>query len=423
MQAPENDNTNGWSAGLKFPTFSPFRGSDEYDLVIIGAGYTGLSAALTLRAEAPSLRIALVDGQQPGQGASARNSGYLVDSTLNDGHLSDTGLQSYRSKYELARLALEHVQARVEQWDIDCDWAACGKYHAGQKPEIAAKLDAFSGVLSELKLEHRRLSADELHGQLGTDYYRHGVWTAGAVMLNPAKLALGLVQQLRDVDVFGDSPVMAMDEKADGVLLTLPGGQIRAQQVILATNATLRAFGQKRTFPLYLTASLTHPIPESAWSDAPSEYGILAAQPMGATVRWTSDRRLMIRNTAQVDTVDPHRWQTLHLQGLQRRFPFVTQQMLAYTWGGYTCISGNNANVFEQASRRIFRAGCYNGGGIGLSILFGEQIGLAALGVTTDVQARIFKRPVPNWLPPQPFLGAGVRMRLARDRRAARSET
>ena len=96
MRAPHNDDSNGWSAGLNFPTHPALARDMDCDLVIVGAGYTGLSAALTLQQQAPDLRVILVDAQQPAQGASARNSGYLVDSTLNDGHLSDTGLQAYR---------------------------------------------------------------------------------------------------------------------------------------------------------------------------------------------------------------------------------------------------------------------------------------------------------------------------------------
>ncbi len=422
MRAPHNDDSNGWSAGLNFPSYPPLARDTDCDLVIVGAGYTGLSAALTLQQQAPDLRVILVDAQQPAQGASARNSGYLVDSTLNDGHLSDTGLQAYRSKYALARTALECVQQWVQRYQIECDWAECGKFHAAHQPHLASKLDQFAEVLDSLGLVHQRLKGADLAARLGTPFYQEGIWTAGAVMLNPAKLALGLLSRLSDLPIYGDTPIHALRETPGGVELQAPGGRIRARQAIVCTNATLRAFGQKRTFPLYLTASLTRPITQAEWPEAPAEYGILSAQPMGATVRWTGDRRLMIRNTAQVGGTNPEQWLGLHLAGLRKRYPFVTQDMLTHTWGGYTCISGNNANVFEQSTPRVFRAGCYNGGGIGLGILFGQQIARAALGQQTDIQRMIHQRPQPNWLPPEPALSWGVRLRLARDRRAARLE-
>ena len=70
----------------------------ECDWLIIGAGYTGLSAARKLGQFHPNSKIILVDAQVAGEGASSRNSGYLVDSTLNDGFTSNKELENYKKK-------------------------------------------------------------------------------------------------------------------------------------------------------------------------------------------------------------------------------------------------------------------------------------------------------------------------------------
>lgn len=411
------DQSNGWTADLTFPEYPSLSQDRTCDWLILGGGYTGLSAALTLRSMVPEQSVVLLDAHQPAQGASARNSGYLVDSTLNDGHLSDAGLQAYRSKYQLARRALEYVASLVDTHSIECEWNPCGKFHAAHGSEQLEKLERFSDVLSSLNLTHRLMDADALAQRLGTEYYRHAVWTDGAVMLQPGKLALGLLRALQGVDIYGDTQATRIRSAAGGVQVDTPQAVVTASRVLVCTNAGLRPLGQSRTFPLYLTASLTRP-----FEQLPDEYGLLSAQAMGATLRVTSDKRVMIRNTAQVDSLDPQRHLEWHLRGLKRRFDWIEAADIEHTWGGYTCISGNSANVFEQTDERIWSAGCYNGGGIGLGCLFGQQIALAALGQDTPEQAMIAQRPKPNWLPPEPFLGAGVRLRLARDRRLARNE-
>ncbi len=70
----------------------------ETNWLIVGAGFTGLSAARKLANIFPNETILLVDAQLAGEGASSRNSGYLVDTTLNDGFTSDTDLENYKKK-------------------------------------------------------------------------------------------------------------------------------------------------------------------------------------------------------------------------------------------------------------------------------------------------------------------------------------
>ena len=72
--------------------------NEECEWLIIGAGYTGLSAARKLGQLYPNQKILLVDAQLAGEGASSRNSGYLVDTTLNDGFSSNKELDNYKKK-------------------------------------------------------------------------------------------------------------------------------------------------------------------------------------------------------------------------------------------------------------------------------------------------------------------------------------
>ena len=94
-----NDNKCSWVNDLDLRSnIRVLEKNEECDWLIIGAGYTGLSAARKLGQLHPNQKIILVDAQLAGEGASSRNSGYLVDTTLNDGFTSNKDLENYKKK-------------------------------------------------------------------------------------------------------------------------------------------------------------------------------------------------------------------------------------------------------------------------------------------------------------------------------------
>ena len=97
-----NDNTCSWINDLTLRSNIQTISSDlDCEWLIVGAGYTGLSAARKLGQLYPNHKILLVDAQLAGEGASSRNSGYLVDSTLNDGFTSNKELDNYKKKADI----------------------------------------------------------------------------------------------------------------------------------------------------------------------------------------------------------------------------------------------------------------------------------------------------------------------------------
>ena len=161
---------------------------------------------------------------------------------------------------------------------------------------------------------------------------------------------------------------------------------------------------------------------------APKEWGVLPVRPMGATIRMTKDRRILIRNTAEVynpffmSQSDLDKRSLKHKEGIKKRFPNLPNNLIESTWSGVVSRSRNSSQIFDKIDENIFVAGCYNGSGIGVATLFGEQIAIKASKENTKEIEIIEARNKPTWLPPDPILSLGVRTRLISERFRAKSE-
>ena len=150
-----NDNSCSWINDLNSRTnIKVLKKNIESEWLIIGAGYTGLSAARKLGELYPNKQVIIIDSQLAGEGASSRNSGYLVDTTLNDGFTSNKELENYKKKADIYKLGIEAVKKFINQHQVDCDWNECGKYFASSKNQDKKMLINFSETLSKLGFEH-----------------------------------------------------------------------------------------------------------------------------------------------------------------------------------------------------------------------------------------------------------------------------
>ena len=405
----------------------------ECDYLIVGSGYTGLSAARVLSEVHKNKKIVIVDAQLAGEGGSGRNSGYLVDTTLNDGFTSNKDIENYTKKVKIYDLGIKAVRKYVKEYQVDCDWNESGKYFASSKLEDEKKAKSFSNLLTNLKFENKILYKEELKKKLGTSFYNIGVYTSGGILLNPAKLVRSMIDTLpENVEIYENNEMLTWRSINNKIECQFLKNKIITNNIIFCTNGFLRSLKIKKNynFPITLTASMTRSLSDSEFKSigSPSEWGVLPIRPMGATIRLTKDRRILIRNTAELrnpnsmNKQDLNERVKLHSIGIKKRFPNLPNNLIENSWSGIVCRSGNGSQIFEKIEKNIYAAGCYNGSGIGVGTLFGEQIALMATNQQTDEISSIEERKRPNWLPPQPFLNIGIYTRLAYERIKARSE-
>ena len=429
-----NDNSCSWINDLKPRTnIKVLSNDEECDWLIIGAGYTGLSAARKLGHLHPTSKIILIDAQIAGEGASGRNSGYLVDTTLNDGFTSNKELSNYKKKTDIYKLGIDAVKKFIKEYQVDCDWNESGKYFASSCAVDKKILLNFANTLTKLDFEYSLFNRDDLKKKLGTSFYNLALYTKGGILLHPGKLVRAMIDALpNNVDLYENSQLLEWKKNSNNIYCKFKNNKICTKKIIFCTNGFLKSLGLKTNynFPLTLTASMTRPLTDLEFKSIgqPNEWGVLPIKPMGATIRMTSDKRILIRNTAEAHnpfemTENELKKRSINQKvGIKKRFPSLPNNIIQSSWSGVVSRTRNSSQIFEKIDENIFIAGCYNGSGIGVGTLFGEQMAIKASNGHTKEIDSIELQNKPTWLPPQPFLGIGVKFRLFYERLRAKSE-
>ena len=268
---------------------------------------------------------------------------------------------------------------------------------------------------------------------MGTNFYNVGLYTKGGILLNPGKLVRAMINALpNNVNLLENSFLINWKNNNGKIICEFEKGIIKSKKIIFAVNGFLKSLGIKKNynFPLTLTASMTRPLTSKEYSDigSPKEWGVLSVRPMGATVRMTKDKRILIRNTAELSNpfmmtkMELDKRAVIHKIGIKKRFPQLPDDIIESSWSGVVSRTRNSSQIFEKLNDNIFVAGCYNGSGIGVGTLFGEQIAIKAIGENSKEIETIESLKKAKWLPPNPLLNFGIKTKLYYERLKAISE-
>ncbi len=427
--------TCGWvSLAGHYTSHPTFKGTEVTDWAIIGGGFTGLAAARRIAELDPNARITLIEGKRVGQGATGRNSGFIVANEA-PGHAalsSTSGRADYAALNTLDHAGVATARQLVECHKIDCQWEDTGSIHAAASPKNFDKLRHHAQVFSDMGINAELLDATALQNRLGTAHYKLGVLSKGGALVQPAALAKGLADSLPEqVEIYENSPILKLEQEKDRAVLTLKDGILRAKRVIIGINAFMPRLGLQtdRVFPLALTASLTRPLSKTEEDQIghAGSWGVLSPQSLGATMRLTKDRRILIRNTAEyrpsgINSATLAQRQILHYQGLKNRFPWLATDAIEYTWSGNICVSANSKPVFSKLSNNIFASGCYNASGVARGTIMGRLIVDLAMDAPSALLDTANSLSKPSWIPPRPLFDIAAKTRMAFERAKGKSE-
>lgn len=419
MRLPVNDTTNGWANTLppRAPN-PPLAGDRTADVIVIGAGYAGLAAARRFAENRPEAEVVLIDAAQVGQGASARNSGFVIDLPHNVGaDLHDAGAQ--RRALRLARAATAELERLVSTHQIDCQWSRQGQIMAAKSGPGGGVIDGFMAGLDSLGETYTALDAEAVAARIGSRYYSRGVHTPGTVLMQPAALVRGLAASLpENVSVYEDTPVTTLHRGAT-IRAETPHGTLSAPQAIVCVNGFAPELGllKGRIFAVQAFCSMTRPLTEEEHASlgSPENWGLVPAMAFGGpTMRYTMDRRLTMRSLWRVRQSmrtrpgDYTAARVLQAQQLRDRFPGLPGGIIEHTWAGNLALSRNFAPGFTQPAANLWTAVCQNGVGVTKGTIAGLLAADRACGRDNDLLADMLALGEPVQLPPRPFLDLGA---------------
>ncbi|WP_085632899.1 MULTISPECIES: FAD-binding oxidoreductase [unclassified Pseudomonas] len=421
---PADDDSCGWFHLSRPRSPEPgHRGHTSARWVVVGAGFTGLAAARRLALNFPDDSVVLVEAQEVGLGPSGRNAGFAIDLPHDIGaedYIGDIGLARTSLKLNLAGQSI--LRELVDQFGIECQMKACGKYQAAVEDRGIAVLDAYRLGLDKLGQPYQMINEDELPEHLGTRFYRRALYTPGAVLLQPSALVKGLADSLpANVTLYERTPILEVEYGAKTVLRHAYGS-LTADKLILANNSFGMRFGflQGRMLPIYTYASITRPLTadEQARLGGKPYWGAIPADPFGTTVRRTPDNRLLIRNSfsfnpdGRSNRKYNERFVRRHKASFDQRFPMLPDVTFEYTWGGALAMSRNHNGFFGELAPNVYGAlGC-NGLGVTRGTVTGQLLADWLAGARDPLIDFLLEAPGPNGNPPEPFLSLGVNMNL-----------
>ncbi|WP_312932440.1 FAD-binding oxidoreductase [Pseudomonas sp.] len=421
---PGDDDSCGWYHLSKGRVVKPAHaGHSSARWVIVGAGYTGLAAARQLAEHFPGDDIVLLDAQEVGFGTSGRNAGFAIDLP------HDIGAEDYIGDIAIARMSMglsvsgqSYLKALVEQFDIDCQMKHCGKYQAAVEPRGIAVLDAYRRGLDKLGQPYEMLAAEPLAEQIGTRFYRQGLFTPGTSLIQPSALVKGLADSLPANVTLYENTAITEVEYGDKTVLKHARGSITADKVILTNNAFGMSFGflKGRMLPVFTYASLTRPLTEAEQARLGGKpyWGVIPADPFGTTVRRTPDNRILVRNSFSFNPDGRAKQKYLarcaprHRDAFERRFPMLAGLPFEYTWGGALALSRNHQGFFGALRPNVYGALCCNGLGVTRGTATGKFMADWLAGEQSELIDFLLRAAGPSANPPRPLVSVGVNINL-----------
>lgn len=368
-------------------TRSDFEFPVEADVVVIGAGYTGLNAALQTARE--GLSTLIVDAESVGWGCSMRNGGQ-VSTSIKPGYSKLARLHGAKKAADILKegqASLDYMHALTRDEKLDCDFREVGRFHGAHKSHLFSELRRDCEAGHKIwKTDAYMVSKTDMPAELGTDAYHGGVVFPHHCSIDVSKYLPALLARVVEAgaQVKSHCKVVTLERQPTGFLLQTSKGMVRAGKVILATNGysgPLSPWHQRRIIPIGSYVIATEEIDQAIMNRImPTDRVLSDTRKLVYYYRPSPDRkRILFGGRVSLSETDLRKSADKLRRDLVALFPELNNTRISHSWMGFvgysfdTLMHCGNDNGFHYAMG-------YCGSGVGMASYLGMRMGRQAAG-------------------------------------------
>lgn len=398
-----------YEASVTRPPAQPaLAGSTTADVVVVGAGFAGLSAALELRAR--GLSVVVLEADRICSGASGRNGGQtIVGFASGQGPFEQQlGRAEAKRAWDLSLEAIDLVDRRIAEHDIACDRVKGYLYVADSPRKARALEDELAAQRRDYGLDCDLATGADVRRLIDSPRYLAAAYENRSGHLHPLKYGLGLARaaQAAGAVIHEHTPVKRLDHDTQGVTAHTALGQVKARFAVVAGNCTLPEHGPQvapqihaRIMPVgtYIVGSA--PLTPALCAQLiPSNAAVCDNNFILDYFRFSADQRLLFGGRVSYTTQTPANLEGVMKKRIGQVFPALRDVGIDFVWGGFVDISLNRAPDFGRVGHNVYYLQGFSGHGVALTNLAGQLAAEAVAGQAErfDVFARLKHHDFPG---------------------------
>ena len=417
-EQPFNSNSL-WNATANKELFcNSLTNDEEAEVVIIGAGYTGLSAGLHLAEK--KMKVIILDSENPGWGASGRNGGQVNPGLKEDPEEIEKkfGSEVGRKMVEVSGNAPDLVFSIIKKYNIQCNAIRSGWIRAAHNKEAFKKQKKRAKDWQGRGVAIQILERDEIAAMLGTDEYCGGSLDPRGGNLHPLNYALGLADAAMDAGavIYGNSKVLDINTSDDIHIIRTNSGTVKTSRILLCTNGYTNKLVpplERTIVPVHSVQVATLPLSDNILkSILPGKQAPSDTRRSLLYFRLDDSGRFIIGGRGAYSKSEAESQQQFLRQEAERIFPQLKGVEWQYAWGGFIAVTADHYPHLNILRKGIIAGLGYNGRGVAMSTAMGKVMADWAMGVNESSLS--FPLTSPRPIPFHKFRKLGVKFMLAK---------